>query len=142
MVWLDAVRSWWSSLHSPLPLGKRGERAAAKYLRRLGYKIVARGERDRVGELDLVAVDGATIVFVEVKTRASHDAGSPGEAVDQEKQRRLTRVALTYLKRHDLLEYRARFDVVAITWTDNSRRPTIEHIKNAFEAVGQGQMFS
>jgi putative endonuclease len=144
MAWSLAkpVRDWWSAWNRPLPLGQRGERAAAKFLRRLGYKIVARGQRDRLGELDLVAVDGTTVVFVEVKTRTSHDAGLPVEAVDQEKQRRLTRVALTFLKRHDLLECRARFDVVAITWPHNTRRPTIEHFKNAFEAVGQGQMFS
>jgi putative endonuclease len=144
MAWSVAapIRDWWLAWNRPLTLGQRGERAAAKYLRRLGYKIVARAQRDRIGELDLVAVDGTTVVFVEVKTRASHDAGLPVEAVDAEKQRRLTRVALTFLKRHDLLEYPARFDVVAITWPKDSRRPTIEHFENAFEAVGQGQMYS
>ncbi len=119
-----------------------GERAAARYLRRLGYKIVGRHQRDHFGELDLVAVDNRTIVFVEVKTRTSHDAGHPAEAVGPEKQQRLTRLALAYLKRHDLLENPARFDVLAITWPEKSRRPTIEHFKNAFEAVGRGQMFS
>jgi putative endonuclease len=123
-------------------LGRRGERAAERYLRRLGYKIVARRERGRLGEIDLVAVDGRTIVFIEVKTRRSHDAGHPAEAVGLEKQRRLTRLALAYLKRHDLLEYSARFDVMAITWPNGARRPVIEHIRNAFEAVGRGQMFS
>jgi putative endonuclease len=144
MAWSVAapIRSWWVAWNRPLTLGQRGERAAAKFLRQLGYKIVARGERDRIGELDLVAVDAATVVFVEVKTRASHDAGLPVEAVDAEKQRRLTRVALTFLKRHDLLECQSRFDIVAITWPKTSRRPAIEHFKNAFEAVGQGQMFS
>jgi putative endonuclease len=123
-------------------LGARGERAAERHLRRLGYKIVARRDRGRLGELDLVAVDGRTIVFVEVKTRASHDAGHPAEAVGAEKQARLTRLALGYLKRHDLLEHRARFDVIAITWPASARKPTIEHIKSAFDAVGRGQMFS
>ena len=104
-------------------LGQRGERAAERYLRRLGYKIVARRERGPLGELDLVAVDGRTVVFVEVKTRRSHDAGHPAEAVGAEKQRRLTRLALAYLKRHDLLEYTARFDVVAVTWPDDARKP-------------------
>ena len=85
-------------------LGRRGERAAEPLLRRKGYKIVARGERGPLGELDLVAVDGRTVVFVEVKTRRSHDAGHPAEAVGPEKQQRLTRLALAYLKRHDLLE--------------------------------------
>lgn len=126
---------------APKTLGQRGEAAAARYLKRLGYTIVARGSHIRRGEIDLIAVDGRTIVFVEVKTRVSHDAGHPAEAVDREKQRRLTRLAMVYLKRHHLLENPARFDVVAITWPANQRRPTIEHFKNAFEPVGQGQMF-
>ena len=123
-------------------LGRRGERAAERYLRKRGYKIVARGERGRLGELDLIAVDGRTVVFVEVKTRRSHDAGHPSEAVGAEKQRRLTRLALAYLKRHELLDCASRFDVLAITWPDRAGKPKIEHIKNAFEATGRGQMFS
>jgi putative endonuclease len=103
---------------------------------------VARSRRDRLGEIDLVAVDGRTIVFVEVKTRRSHDAGHPVEAVDEDKQRRLTRLALAFLKRHNLLNYRARFDIVAVTWPDGAKRPVIEHFQNAFEPSDQGQMFS
>ncbi len=122
-------------------LGQRGEAAAARYLKRLGYTIVGRGSHIRRGEIDLIAVDGRTIVFVEVKTRVSHDAGHPTEAVDREKQRRLTRLAMVYLKRHHLLENPARFDVIAITWPAKQCRPTIEHFKNAFQPVGEGQMF-
>jgi putative endonuclease len=133
------LRTAWRRYRS---LGKRGERAAGRYLRRRGYKIVARGERGPLGELDLVAVDKRTVVFIEVKTRRSHDAGHPAEAVGPEKQQRLTRLALAYLKRHDLLECAARFDVLAITWPEEARKPVIEHFKNAFEAVGRGQMFS
>jgi putative endonuclease len=133
------VRAW---RRTP-SLGQRGEAAAERYLRRLGYTIVARGQRERLGELDLIAVDGRTVVFVEVKTRRSHDAGHPVEAIGAEKQRRLTRLALAYLKRHDLLEHASRFDVVAVTWPeDRSAKPLIEHFKNAFDAVGRGQMFS
>ncbi len=95
-----------------------------------------------MGELDLVAVDERTIVFIEVKTRRTHDAGHPAEAVGAEKQRRLTRLALAYLKRHDLLECQARFDVLAVTWPKTARKPKIEHFQNAFPAVGRGQMFS
>jgi putative endonuclease len=123
-------------------LGERGERAAERFVRRLGYTIVARRQRGRLGELDLVAVDDRTVVFIEVKTRRTHDAGHPAEAVGPDKQRRLTRLALAFLKRHDLLENAARFDVLAITWPETSQRPTIEHFKNAFDAVGRGQMFS
>ena len=139
---LDQARASWRRWRTPPTLGARGEAAAAKYLKRKGYIIVGRGERDRIGELDLVAVDGRTVVFVEVKTRESHRAGRPAEAVDADKQRRLTRVALSYLKRHDLLENAARFDVVAVTWPREKRQPAIEHFENSFEPVGQGQMFS
>jgi putative endonuclease len=126
---------------APKTLGQRGEAAAARYLKRLGYIIIARSSHIRRGEIDLIAVDGRTIVFVEVKTRVSHDAGHPAEAVDRDKQHRLTRLAMVYLKRHHLLETPARFDVIAITWPKAQRRPTIEHFKNAFEPIGTGQMF-
>ena len=133
---LTTLRDRFSALAAPKPLGQRGEDAAARYLKRRGYHIVARGARDHCGELDLVAVDRRTVVFVEVKTRKNADAGHPAEAVDAEKQRRLTRAALSYLKRHELAEYPARFDVVAVLWRDGDKRPQIEHFQNAFESVG------
>jgi putative endonuclease len=139
---LAALSVWWRTRKAPLPLGVRGELLAERHLKRLGYKIVARARRTHLGELDLVAVDGRTVVFVEVKTRESHHAGHPADAVDAAKQQRLTRAALGYLKRHNLLEYRARFDVIAITWPAGAGKPTIEHFKNAFEPTGDGQMFS
>jgi len=135
---VEALARW----RTPPTLGQRGEAAAARYLRRLGYVIVARGHRDNIGEIDLVAVDGRTIVFVEVKTRTSHDAGHPADAVDEAKQQRLTRLALAYLKRHDLLGYSARFDVVAVTWPAEGGRPTIEHYPSAFEPAGVAGMYS
>jgi putative endonuclease len=82
------------------------------------------------------------VVFVEVKTRRSQDGGHPADAVGADKQRRMTRLALSYLKRHGLLDYPSRFDVVAVTWPEARRRPTIEHFKNAFEAVGREGMYS
>jgi putative endonuclease len=140
--WQAAVTAWWRRRRAPKPLGLRGEEAAARYLKRLGYKIVARGDRLKTGEIDLVAVDRQTVVFVEVKTRESADAGHPSEAVDAAKQRRLTRAAVTFLKHHGLLESPARFDVVAITWPANQRRPTVEHFPNAFEASGRWEFYS
>lgn len=133
---------WFRRLFPAKPLGQRGEIAAVRYLRRRGYRILAQGARLPKGELDIVAVDDDTIVFVEVKTRQSHDAGHPAEAVDAIKQRRLTRLAVTYLKRHRLLEHPARFDVIAITWPSDKWFPTIEHFKNAFDAVGQWEFYS
>jgi len=117
-------------------LGQRGEAAAARFLRRRGYKTLARSEHLGPGEIDLVMLDRRTIVFVEVKTRRSADWGHPSEAVDRHKQRKLTLLAQAFLKRHGLLECPARFDVVAVIWPAGKRRPSaIEHIANAFEAV-------
>jgi putative endonuclease len=123
-------------------LGARGEKAAVRYLRGLRYRILAHGDRVDLGELDIIALDGPTVVFVEVKTRRTQDAGHPSEAVDAGKQRRMTRLALAFLKRHGLLEHAARFDVIAVTWPAGERKPAIEHFKNAFEAVGQWEYFS
>jgi putative endonuclease len=142
MSWPRALRAYWRRTFGPKPLGQRGEIAAAKFLKRLGYKIIARGAHIRRGEIDIVAVDDRTVVFVEVKTRDSSVAGEPHEAVDRTKQEKLTRLALVYLKRHRLLEYPARFDVVSVLWPKGQRRPQIEHFKNAFEPIGRGQMFS
>jgi putative endonuclease len=125
-----------------MTLGQRGEAEAARFLKKKGYTIVSRSDRRRGGEVDLIAVDGQTIVFVEVKTRRRHETGHPAEAVDLEKQRRLTRLALAYLKQHGLLECPARFDVVAVTWPEDNAPPVIEHYVGAFEAVGRWQLFS
>jgi putative endonuclease len=127
------MRALWNRL-----LGDRGERAAARYVRRQGFRILLRGYRTARGEIDLIARDGDVLVFVEVKTRRQ---GEPAEAVTAEKQRRLTLAALRFLKEHGLLEQRCRFDVVAIVWPDGRCDPAIEHCRNAFEAVGRGQMF-
>jgi len=139
---LEMLRTGWRRLTTPKTLGQRGEAAAARFLKQQGYVIVARSDRQRFGEIDLIAVEDRTIVFVEVKTRQSHHTGHPTEAVGPDKQQRLTRLALAYLKRHRLLNASARFDVVAITWPKDTRKPKIEHFKNAFEATGIGQMFS
>jgi putative endonuclease len=139
---LAAIRTWWARRSRPKSLGERGELAAVRYLKRKGYHIVGRQIDLGVGELDIVAVDGRTVVFVEVKTRRSDAAGTPAEAVDELRQQRMTRAALTYLKSHGLLNCAARFDLVAILWPEDARRPTIEHIQDAFSAVGTGQFFS
>ena len=131
------MRRFWNKL-----FGDRGERAAAKFLKRQGYRIVQRNYSTPWGEIDLVALDGNTIVFVEVKTRASLIAGRPEEAVTLEKQKTLTRMALSYLKKYKLLECPARFDVVAIIWPDDNSPPEIRHLRNAFEPTGKWQMFS
>jgi putative endonuclease len=119
-------------------LGDRGERAAARFLRRKGFRIITRGYRTPQGEIDLIARDGDRLVIVEVKTRRR---GDPAEAVTPAKQRRLTLAANHFLKRHRLLDLPCRYDIVAIIWPEDDRRPRIEHIEDAFEAVGKWQMF-
>ena len=123
-------------------LGNRGEHAAEQYLQARGFRILKRGLRTRRGELDLVALDGRQVVFVEVKTRLDHSAGHPVESVGLDKQRKLTELALAFLKKHGLLESSARFDIVAVTWPDDADQPTIEHFRNAFEPPSRFQMFA
>jgi putative endonuclease len=135
------IPGWLARWFRPKSLGERGEDHAARYLKRLGYHLLGRGMGSRVGEIDIVAVDGRTVVFVEVKTRSSTAAGSPAEAIDGRKQDRMTRAALAYLKAQGLLEYQARFDVIAITWPEGVRAPAVEHFQDAFPAVGRGQLF-
>jgi putative endonuclease len=135
------IRDWLTSRFRVKPLGERGEDAAGRYLKHRGYHILGRQVDTGQGEVDIIAVDGRTVVFVEVKTRHSINAGHPTEAIDDEKQARLTRAALAYLKAQGLLKYAARFDVVAITWPRDTHQPVIEHYQNAFPAVGSGQFF-
>lgn len=139
---LRRLRAWFASRFPAKPLGERGERAAVQFLKRKGYHILGRHLDLRPGELDIVAVDGRTVVFVEVKTRSSTTAGSPAEAIDEHKERRMTQAALTYLKAHGLLHHAARFDVVSIKWPHDARQPTIDHYENAFSPAGVGQFFS
>jgi putative endonuclease len=126
----------------PLTLGERGERVAAAHLRRQGLRIVARRSRVRYGEIDLVAVEGRTVVFVEVKTRRSDRHGAPALAVDAHRRRRLTRAATAYLKAHDLLAYAARFDVIEVVWPLDRRAPEVRWHRNAFAAEGAASFFA
>jgi putative endonuclease len=125
------------------PIGRRGEQVAARLLRQKGLVVVAQGEADRAGEVDLIAVDQRrkTVVFVEVKTHSTTKPGHPAERVDEEKQKRLTRAALRYLKRKRLLGVTARFDVVAIWWPGGPEPDRIEHYEAAFEAAGDYQLY-
>jgi putative endonuclease len=122
--------------------GSRSERDAARYLKALGYRIVARNFSCQLGELDLIALDGETIVFAEVRSTEKRDVARPAASVDVAKQKRLTKLALYYLQKKKLLNRAARFDVVCIAWPPGAPSPTIDHIKNAFEAHGRFQMFS
>src|SRR5919198_2261343 len=111
-----------------IALGKAGEDLACRELERRGYAIVERRYRRRSGELDIVARDGPTIVFVEVKAREGREFGDPGEAVTAAKRRRMTRLAVDYVTRNHLTGCPCRFDVVSIHFEDGT--PIIEVFPN------------
>ncbi len=110
-------------------LGAKGEVLARRFLEKAGYRIIDQNYRTRFGEVDLIALDGITLVFVEVKTRSDHSFGAPQEAVTRQKQQRIIRVAQYYLSSHQENERPVRFDVVAIT---DSLPVNIELFKDAF----------
>lgn len=122
--------------------GTRSERAAARYLQKLGYRVLARNFTCDLGELDLIALDGACVVFVEVRSSESEDTARPAASVDAQKQQRLTRLALYYLQKKKLLNHAARFDVLAVSWPAGAKEPTMVHYPNAFEATDRFQFFS
>ena len=114
-----------------LELGKEGEDLALKRVESLGYRCIARNYRCSLGELDLVARDGETLVFIEIKTRKGKSLDYAKEAVHARKQRQMSKVALAYMKKHGCEEARARFDVVVIHQKGLDRE--IEVIRNAFD---------
>jgi uncharacterized protein (TIGR00252 family) len=114
-----------------LRLGRLGEELALKVVKQMGYKKIIRNYRCDLGEVDLVARDGDTLVFVEIKTRRDKSLAAAKEAVDMRKQRQLSKVALAFMKANDCTDAKARFDVVAISV--GGKQPQIEVIQNAFE---------
>lgn len=109
-------------------LGRRGEELAARYLEEAGLCIVDRNWRCPVGEIDLVAIDGATLVVVEVKTRSSENYGHPLEAITPSKLERLYQLALKWARAHDLRFSGFRVDAIAIV--DNGlSEPLIDHLR-------------
>jgi putative endonuclease len=129
--------SWFQSLFRSAPernaLGQRGENVAARYLRNAGYTIIVRNFRCNLGEVDIIAKDGKTLVFVEVKTRTVDDP-MPEDQVNNVKRHQLTKAAKFYLTRYGVPQPPARFDVVAIVWPEG-REPQIRHTPHAFEAT-------
>jgi putative endonuclease len=134
---LQPILDWWEKITTRTPsqdaLADRGENAASRFLRDLGYKIIIRNYRSALGEIDIIARDGDTLVFVEVKTRA-YDDPTPEEQVNSAKQHQITKAAKGYLTRYGSPQPPARFDVIAVIWP-TGRDPQIRHIQNAFEAT-------
>ena len=115
-------------------LGQRGEAEAEQFLRALGYRIVGRRERVLRGDIDLVALDGRTVVFVEVRSRSDTAHGHPAETVGFQKQRRIAELATAYIRRHRLEDCQVRIDVVTVTFGVAGSRPVVEHFQNAFDS--------
>ena len=111
--------------------GERGETLAYWHLRQAGYTVVARNRRSRGGELDLIAWDGPTLAFIEVKTRTTGDTGPPELAVSRPKQRRIAKAAHDYLRRLRKRPESYRFDIVSVFWEDLEGL-RVRLIKNAF----------
>jgi putative endonuclease len=137
-VYPSAMLGWLKKMFGESPpkrdaLGDRGENVAARYLRNQGFKIIVRNFRCELGEIDIIAREGKTLVFVEVKTRA-YDDPTPEEQVNLAKQAAITRVAKLYLSRYGVPQPPARFDVVAIVWP-TGQPPIIRHTPDAFEAA-------
>jgi putative endonuclease len=112
-------------------LGKKGENLALRFLKKKGYRIIEQNYACKMGEMDLIAKEKDTLVFIEVKTRTSMDFGPPQLAVTEFKQRQLSKVALNFLKEKKVEDAKARFDVVAILLTPG--REEIELIRDAFD---------
>jgi len=111
--------------------GRSGEDIALNYLQKQGYKIIERNYRCRYGEIDLIARDGKTLVFVEVKSRRSTAFGAPEEAVGTAKQKKISTVALWYLEEKNIHNRDARFDVVSVMSTGQEQK--VELIRDAFD---------
>lgn len=113
--------------------GKEGEKIAAAYLKKNGYRIIEINFRCPIGEIDIVAKEKDDLVFVEVKTRKSMELGYPEQAVGIRKQKKMSQLALWYLQKRKVADTNARFDVVAVTLIPEKNE--VKLIKNAFDFI-------
>jgi len=128
---------WWRRW-----FGQRSERAAARYLRRHGHRILQQNVNDGQGEIDLLTIEGDTLVVVEVRSTENRDLQSVAASVNREKQKRLTNAILRFRQRRRLHDVPIRFDVLVIAWPAAEREPRVLHFRNAFPAIGRFQMHS
>jgi putative endonuclease len=118
-------------------LGAFGESMACDYLAKQGYKILERNFNCRAGELDIIALEGETLAFVEVKCRTGTEYGSPSEAVSRSKQGKIVKAALFFIVQNKLFDYMCRFDVIEVMTDGTIENTQIHVIKNAFEYSGK-----
>ena len=116
---------------------RAGERIGEAMCDLRGYAVIGRNVREGRGEIDLIAKDGETVVFVEVKFRSGGDTAAPLTAVGWKKREDVARTATWYLARHGLTDRPVRFDVIGITWEADESRLRVEHIPNAFSGGGR-----
>lgn len=119
-----------------IEIGRRGEEAAVDFLKRRGYKIIEKNYKNKLGEIDIIAKDGDTLCFIEVKTRTNFKFGFPQEAITTFKQKKINKVALSYLKQYNLLNISSRFDIISVV-LNNKQKFDIEIIKDAFSSEGK-----
>lgn len=112
-------------------LGRSGEEIALRYLKKKNFRIVAQGFRFRRGEIDIIAYDRNTLVFIEVKTRSSREFGPPEESVTPSKQRQIRKMAQGFLALHHIKDVECRFDVLSLMKRGENEYSVL-HIKNAF----------
>ncbi|MDP3998072.1 MAG: YraN family protein [bacterium] len=117
-------------MRNNLPLGKYGEELAVKYLKSKGYKTIEQNFRSRVGEIDIIALSGSTLVFVEVKTRSSEKYGPPEEAIGPWKIKSITRTAQFYKMLHPKLPDSLRIDAVLVELSPTGVVKRLEHLEN------------
>ena len=129
VVLAERLTWFYDQFHPKLSLGDRGEIQAERFLLRSGWIIIARSYSTDLGEIDLIAVNGESLVFVEVKTRSSLERGLPEDAIDSDKIRRISQMAQQYLHHQTSI----RFDVISILWAEDES-PQLKHYKNAFQA--------
>ena len=114
-----------------IKLGRKGEKIAQKYLKKIGYKIIQKNYSTKKGEIDLIMRQDDTVVFIEVKTRQTDDS-APGElAVNFHKQKHITATARLFIQKYNLYDFPCRFDVVAVTLPPTGK-PEIRHYQNSF----------
>ncbi|NVM04929.1 MAG: YraN family protein [Candidatus Helarchaeota archaeon] len=113
-------------------LGNTGEKIAEKFLKKSGFKIREKNYKNRYGEIDIIAVDGDCLVFVEVKTKSCADFSEPETWVDFKKQNQLIKMANFYLSEKEITDVNCRFDVIGITLGKDNKEKIV-HIENAFQ---------
>ncbi len=114
-------------------IGKKGEDTAEKYLKKHGYRIIEKNFKSPSGEIDIVALDKGTIVFVEVKTRNSDEFGPPELSVTSTKRQKIIKSAFHFLSKKRIKDTPCRFDIVSITGSPDQKEKEVKIIKDAFE---------